>query len=147
MAETATAPYASAAMRRCALAGTAGSASAGGSSGWTVSATLPFVDRDHLHIHNHHGEHIDERRTFGELAEARLTGRYPSPLEGSDAAPRMAGVFFGLKLPTGRTPVADDEAASVRRWVRAARCPAAVLGDPPRRGRRRRATPGPAACP
>lgn len=78
-------------------------------SGWGVSATLPLVDRDHLHVHNHHGEQLSERWTFREVGDARVTGRYQQFLQGSDAAPRMAGFFFGLKLPTGRTNLANDE--------------------------------------
>jgi hypothetical protein len=78
-------------------------------SGWGLSATVPFVDRDHLHIHNHQGEQLPEQWKFRELGDVRLMGRYQRFLEGSDAAPRMAGIFFGLKLPTGRTNVANDE--------------------------------------
>jgi hypothetical protein len=78
-------------------------------SGWGLSATLPFVDRDHLHIHNHHGAQIPEQWKFRELGDVRVTGRYQRALEGSDAAPRTAGVFFGLKLPTGRTNIANED--------------------------------------
>jgi hypothetical protein len=82
-------------------------------SGWGLSATLPFVDRDHLHIHNHHGAQLREQWNFRELGDMRLTGRYQRALEGPDATPRTAGVFLGLKLPTGRTDKANgngDEA-------------------------------------
>lgn len=78
-------------------------------SGWGISATLPFVDRDHLHVHNHHGEQIPEQWKFRELGDVRVMGRYQRSLEGSDSAPRTAGVFFGLKLPTGRTNVANGD--------------------------------------
>lgn len=78
-------------------------------SGWGISATLPFVDRDHLHIHNHHGQQIPEQWKFRELGDVRVTGRYQHSLEGSDAAPRTVGVFFGLKLPTGRTNLANAD--------------------------------------
>jgi hypothetical protein len=77
-------------------------------SGWGISATAPFVDRDHLHIHNHQGGQIPEQWNFREVGDVRLTGRYQRFLEGSDAAPRMAGFFLGLKLPTGRTNLAND---------------------------------------
>lgn len=78
-------------------------------SGWGISATLPFVDRDHLHIHNHHGAKIPEQWKFRELGDVRITGRYQRSLEGPDATPRTAGVFLGLKLPTGRTNIANDD--------------------------------------
>lgn len=78
-------------------------------SGWGISATLPFVDRDHLHIHNHHGAQLPEQWNFRELGDVQLTGRYQRSLEGSDATPRTAGLFLGLKLPTGRTSVGNGE--------------------------------------
>ena len=39
----------------------------------------------------------------------RLTGRYLREVEGTDEAMRTAGVFLGLKLPTGRTSVANGD--------------------------------------
>lgn len=79
-------------------------------SGWGVSAAVPFVQRDHLHIHNHHGEQVPEQWQFREPGDIRVTGRYQWALPGSDAAPRTLGVFFGLKLPTGRTNIANADA-------------------------------------
>jgi hypothetical protein len=84
-------------------------------SGWGVSATLPLVDRDHLHIHNHMGVPEREQWNFRELGDVRLTGRYQRSLEGSDATPRTAGVFLGLKLPTGRTNMANGEGDEAER--------------------------------
>lgn len=86
-------------------------------SGWGLSVVLPFVDRDHFHIHNHHGgaEIIPEQWNFRELGDMRATGRYQQSLPGSDAAPRTAGVSFGLKLPTGKTDVANDQGDQAER--------------------------------
>jgi hypothetical protein len=78
-------------------------------SGWGVAVTLPLADRDHVHIHNHHGEQIPEQWDFREVGDVRVMGRYQRALDGSDTAPRTAGVFFGLKLPTGRTNVANGQ--------------------------------------
>ena len=88
-------------------------------SGWGLSATLPFVDRDHFHIHNHHGgaEIIPEQWNFRELGDMRVTGRYQQSLPGPDTAPRTAGVSFGLKLPTGKTDVANDQGALAERGL------------------------------
>lgn len=83
-------------------------------SGWGFSATLPLVDRDHRHIHNHRGAQLPEQWNFRELGDVRLTGRYQWYLGGSDAAPRMAGVFAGLKLPTGKTDVSSAGAVAER---------------------------------
>lgn len=83
------------------------------SSGWGVSVTAPIVDRQHKHIHNHHGAQIPETWNFTELGDMRVTGRYQLPLIGDPLKPSTVGVVFGLKLPTGRTDVsnsAGDEA-------------------------------------
>jgi len=76
-------------------------------SGWGVSVTAPVVDRDHLHIHNHGGAQVPQRWDFREFGDLRVTGRHQRFLEGSDAAPRMLGLFLGLKLPTGQTDVSN----------------------------------------
>lgn len=75
-------------------------------SGWGYAVALPLVDRDHLHVHNHQGVPIPERWKFRRIGDLRLTGRYQQPL-GAQAS-STAGVVFGLKLPTGRTSVAND---------------------------------------
>jgi hypothetical protein len=84
-------------------------------SGWGVSLTAPLVDRDHLHIHNHRGAQLPEAWNFREFGDLRVTGRYQRALAGSEAAPRTAGVLFGVKLPTGRTNIANDSGAVAER--------------------------------
>lgn len=82
-------------------------------SGWGYAATLPLVDRDHAHIHNHHGAQLHDQWRFRDVGDLRLTGRYQQPVGAQEQGARTAGVVFGLKLPTGRTDVsnaADDEA-------------------------------------
>jgi len=76
-------------------------------SGWGYSVVLPLVDRDHLHIHNHHGAQLREQWNFRDLGDMRLTGRYQMPVGEQDHGARTAGVVFGLKLPTGRTGMAN----------------------------------------
>jgi hypothetical protein len=74
-------------------------------SGWGYAVALPLVDRDHFHIHNHQGGQIPERWEFRRIGDLRLTGRYQQAV-GAQAS-STAGVIFGLKLPTGRTSVAN----------------------------------------
>ena len=74
-------------------------------SGWGFAVTAPFVDRSHLHIHNHGGGQIPERWDFREIGDLRATGRYQTTLS-SDGL-NTGGFTFGLKLPTGRTNVAN----------------------------------------
>jgi hypothetical protein len=75
-------------------------------SGWGYSVALPLVDRQHFHVHNHQGGQVEERWKFRELGDLRLTGRYQQAV---GTGTSTAGVIFGLKLPTGRTGIANDE--------------------------------------
>lgn len=89
--------------------------SRGYASGWGFSVMAPLVDRDHLHIHNHHGEQIPEEWNFRELGDLRVTGRYQAPLGEQEHGPRNAGVVWGLKLPTGRTRIANGNGDTAER--------------------------------
>jgi len=77
-------------------------------SNWGVSIVAPFVSRRHFHIHNHHGEQLSDRWSFDEIGDVRVAGRYQVP-GGDSLAPTTSGVTFGIKLPTGRTTIANDE--------------------------------------
>lgn len=72
-------------------------------SGWGVAAQLPYVSRDHEHIHNHHGAKLDEQWDFDQIGDLRLLGRVPLG-QGTGLA-----LLAGAKLPTGRTDVANGE--------------------------------------
>lgn len=76
---------------------------------WGVTVTAPIGDRDHFHIHNHDGEKVPERWNFTELGDVRVVGRYQLPYMGDPLQPVSAGITFGLKLPTGRTHVANAD--------------------------------------
>jgi hypothetical protein len=85
-------------------------------SGFGVSAVIPVVQRDHEHIHNHHGAQIPQEWDFTELSDIRVTGRYQFPLGTQDLdRQRMLGFLFGLKLPTGATDVENDEGEQAER--------------------------------
>jgi len=74
---------------------------------WGVSVSLPYVERDHLHIHNHMGAQLPEAWDFRSAGDARVLARYRlATFEGNDP-PKLgnAGLTFGLKLPTGRIDV------------------------------------------
>jgi hypothetical protein len=82
---------------------------------WAINVSAPFVDREHLHIHNHRGAQLPESWNFSELGDMRVLGRYRLASTESRDPPQTgwAGVNFGLKLPTGSTRVrnADGELA------------------------------------
>ena len=81
---------------------------------WGTTLTLPYVDRDHRHIHNHLGEQEPEAWSFRGLGDARLQARYVDSSVTDDASRMRAwGFTFGAKLPTGKYDVknADGEEA------------------------------------
>lgn len=78
-------------------------------SEWGLSVTAPIVDRDHLHIHHHNGEQVPEQWNFTELGDVRVVGRYQLPDVGNPLKPSATGMTFGLKLPTGRTTMANED--------------------------------------
>jgi len=77
---------------------------------WGISATLPLIDRDHTHIHNHRGERLPETWDFTRVGDVRVLGRRQWLSENRDA-PRLDfyGVTFGLKLPTGATDLRNAQ--------------------------------------
>jgi len=78
-------------------------------NGFGLSVSAPVGERDHHHVHNHHGKQIGENWSFTELGDVRVTGRY-QVASGTDLLnPSDSGVTLGLKLPTGRFTVANDE--------------------------------------
>jgi hypothetical protein len=74
---------------------------------WGVSVALPYVDRSHLHIHNHRGQRLIEAWDFGAAGDARVVARYRlRSFEDRDTQKLgTVGWNFGLKLPTGRIDV------------------------------------------
>ena len=69
---------------------------------WGVAASLPIVDREHAHIHNHRGAQLPERWDFTRAGDLRVLGRRQWMSE--ETAGRTLsfyGINFGLKLPTG----------------------------------------------
>ena len=88
------------------------------SEAWGVSAVLPWIDRDHEHIHNHHGEQLRETWSFADFGDARVVARYQFATAPAQAqADRLGFVGFtgGLKLPTGKTDVVNGEGEPAER--------------------------------
>lgn len=79
---------------------------------WGVSVSLPYVDRSHLHVHNHGGAQIPESWDFRAAGDARVLARYRlATFEQGEQEPRLgtSGLTFGLKLPTGRIDVRNAD--------------------------------------
>lgn len=73
-----------------------------GGDGWGVALTLPWVNRDHRHIHHHMGTDHLERWQLEGVGDARLLGRLQTSQDGLQ-------VLGGLKLPTGDTDQANAD--------------------------------------
>jgi hypothetical protein len=84
---------------------------------WGLSAIVPFVSRDHQHIHNDQdtGDREPEAWHFNELGDARITGRYQLHLHSE--APSTVGFAVGLKLPTGRHNIANEDGEIAERML------------------------------
>jgi outer membrane putative beta-barrel porin/alpha-amylase len=81
---------------------------------WSVSAAVPFADRDHFHIHNHHGHQLEDKWDYRELGDVRVMGRRQWVME-SNGSVGFAGLNFGVKLPTGKYDVKNDEGEEAER--------------------------------
>ena len=85
---------------------------------WGVAFTLPYVDRYHLHVHNHQGTKVPETWSFRELGDARVQGRYVDTFVSDDATRmRSWGVTFGAKLPTGKDDVKNGDGEEAERTL------------------------------
>jgi hypothetical protein len=85
---------------------------------WGVSATLPFVDRRHVHIHNHLGAQLLETWDFREIGDVRVLAR--RELGASRDDPHRVsswGVLAGVKLPTGKHDVTNGEGEEAERTL------------------------------
>jgi len=82
---------------------------------WGVNVLLPIVDRYHQHFDHDEGELQTWR--FTELGDIRVMGRRRlSTSENTDSHTiGTSGVNFGLKLPTGKTDVANAEGERAER--------------------------------
>lgn len=78
-----------------------------------VSITAPLVDRDHSHIHHHHGETINEQWDFSRLGDARVIGRMQ--LSPATNLMQAYGINAGIKLPTGKFTMANSEGERAER--------------------------------
>jgi hypothetical protein len=75
---------------------------------WGLSVSVPVADREHFHIHNHHGDTLEDRWDFRRVGDVRVVGRHQWRLE-STGSLGFAGVTFGVKLPTGPFDTANGE--------------------------------------
>ena len=90
----------------------------GFSDKWGMSVVLPWIDREHEHIHNHRGAKLPESWSFSDPGDVRVSGRYQTSFEDSEKLRlSFAGLLAGVKLPTGKTNVTNDEGALAERTL------------------------------
>ena len=82
---------------------------------WSVGVVLPYSNREHAHVHNHHGIPYYDTWQFDDVGDARVKLRYqPGRQHGSDIKWSLNG---GLKLPTGKTDVSNADGDMAERSV------------------------------
>jgi hypothetical protein len=77
---------------------------------WGLNLSIPYVDREHVHIHNHRGAKLLETWSFRDLGDVRVQARHE--LFASRETPEhqsSVGVMLGVKLPTGKHDVANAD--------------------------------------
>lgn len=80
-------------------------------NGWGLGVQLPWVARDHEHIHNHDGQPQLEQWDIKKFGDARINLRLPLVKDSG------FGLNLGLKLPTGRTTVTNREGEVAERTL------------------------------
>ena len=68
---------------------------------------LPFIHREHSHIHNHHGEQLWEYWNYTGIGDAVIAGSF-SFINGDDNSLNL-NLNAGVKLPTGITDIKNNE--------------------------------------
>ena len=76
------------------------------SSNWTISASVPVVDRSHSHINDPTGDAVLESWNFAKAGDARVLGYYR--FDNRDPMLNY-GLVMGLKLPTGDFQVRNGD--------------------------------------
>lgn len=90
------------------------------SDAFGVSVVVPWVDREHEHVHNHQGEQLPESWNFSGLGDTRVIARYQfatTPLDSQTTRAGFAGITGGIKLPTGRTSVTNGDGEAAERTL------------------------------
>ncbi|HUP98373.1 MAG TPA: transporter [Usitatibacter sp.] len=84
---------------------------------WGASISMPYVDRKHFHIHNHHGDVLEDRWDFRGVGDVKLQARYVVSDSGNVETPCSSGMILGIKLPTGKYDVANGDGELAERTL------------------------------
>lgn len=79
---------------------------------WGISASIPFIDRSHLHTES--GAPVNWN--FRQLGDARISARYQSALQdAANGGGAVIGANAGLKLASGQTDIANSTGTKAER--------------------------------
>ncbi len=81
---------------------------AGLTSRWSLQAVLPFVHREHQHVHHHQGADVLESWNFDGMSDLTLVNRVAVLRPERSSLPLVSAIVGGV-LPTGRRHVANAE--------------------------------------
>ncbi len=85
---------------------------------WGMSASAALVQREHEHVHNHHGTALGQEWRFSEPGDLRLLGRYQfDARQSGENGLDVYGLDLGLKLPTGAFDVRNAEGETAERTL------------------------------
>lgn len=84
-------------------------------SRWGVSVNVPFVDREHFHVHNDEEGPEPERWAFSQIGDASIVGRYQFEGIGDPMKPWASGLTFGVKVPTGSINQVNEDGERAER--------------------------------
>jgi hypothetical protein len=73
-----------------------------------LNAEIPFVSRQHSHIHHHHGEDLWESWSFSGFGDMVFSAQY-TVLVPRDEFDPVVTLIAGVKLPTGITDAKNEE--------------------------------------
>ena len=80
---------------------------------WALALQLPFVSRDHTHVHNHHGAQLTESWEVDGIGDVRALARYSINQQNGNGWTAIAG----LKLPTGEYDRANADGQLAERTL------------------------------
>ena len=85
---------------------------------WGLALSIPYVDRDHVHIQNDAGARTIETWHFRALGDMRVTARHEL-IASRDDPERVAsaGLIAGIKLPTGKFDVSNAQGEAAERTL------------------------------
>ena len=85
---------------------------------WGLSLSIPYVDRDHVHIHNGVDGKELETWHFRSLGDVRVSARHELVASREDPSRiASAGFIAGVKLPTGKFDVKNGEGEEAERTL------------------------------